>query len=87
MDQEWFEKFRIQLDEYYAWPALYAFKFIVPSGKEGEVKALFPNHTISKKPSKNGKYTSITAEAMLPSSEAVIKIYEAAAKIEGILAL
>lgn len=87
MDQEWFEKFRIQLDEYYAWPSLYAFKFIVPSGKEGEVKALFPNHNISEKPSKNGKYISLTAEAMLPSSEAVIKIYEAAAKIEGILAL
>jgi putative lipoic acid-binding regulatory protein len=87
MDQQWFEKFRVQLDEFYAWPALYTFKFIVPTGKESEVKALFPNHTTSERPSKNGKYTSVTTEAMLPSSEAVIKIYEAAAKIEGILAL
>jgi putative lipoic acid-binding regulatory protein len=59
----------------------------VPTGKEEEVKNLFPNHTTSEKLSKNGKYTSITINMMMPSSNAVIAVYQAAAVIEGIIAL
>ncbi|HPW61408.1 MAG TPA: DUF493 family protein [Cyclobacteriaceae bacterium] len=87
MDQQWLNNFREQLDRYHAWPALYTFKFIVPRGKEEEVKLLFPKHTSSEKPSKNGNYTSITFKMMMPSSEAVIEIYQTAAQIEGIIAL
>lgn len=87
MDEQWFTNFREKLDQHYAWPALYRFKFIVPTGKEAEVKALFPNHTTTERPSKNGNYTSVTTEAMLPSADAVIEIYQAAALIKGIIAL
>jgi len=87
MDQQWSNNFREQLDRYHAWPALYTFKFIVPRGKEEDVKLLFPKHTSSEKPSKNGNYTSITFKMMMPSSEAVIEIYQTAAQIEGIIAL
>jgi len=87
MDANWLKKFREKLDGHYAWPSLYTFKFIVPSGKEDEVKKLFPHHTSSEKLSKNGKYTSITINMMMPSSEAVIQVYEAASVIEGIIAL
>jgi len=87
MDQQWLNKFRDQLDRHHAWPTLYTFKFIVPRGKEDEVKLLFPKHTSSEKPSKNGNYTSITFKMMMPSSEAVIEIYQTAAQIEGIIAL
>jgi putative lipoic acid-binding regulatory protein len=87
MDKQWLDKFRDQLDRHHAWPTLYTFKFIVPSGKEEEVKALFPNHTSTEKPSKNGNYTSVTFKMMMPSSVAVIEIYMSAAQIEGIIAL
>jgi len=87
MDAIWLANFREKLDSHYAWPSLYTFKFIVPSGKEEEVKYLFPNHTTSARPSKNGKYISITINMMMPSSDAVIEVYQSASVIEGIIAL
>lgn len=87
MDANWVTNFREKLDSHYAWPALYTFKFIVPTGKEDAVKNLFPNHTSSEKLSKNGKYTSITINMMMPSSDAVITVYQTASVIEGIIAL
>lgn len=79
--------FREKLDQHYAWPSLYMFKFIVPTGREDQVKKLFPLHTTSEKLSKNGNYTSITIQMMMPSSEAVIGIYQQASSIEGLIAL
>lgn len=87
MDAQWIENFRKQLDQHHAWPFVYTFKFIVPAGKEITLKALFPNHTATEKASKNGNYTSFTYQMMMPSSEAVVEIYQAAAKIEGLIAL
>lgn len=87
MDEQWFENFKIQLDQFYAWPALYTFKFIVPAGKEQELKVLFHNHTTTERPSKKGNYTSITIDVMAPNAEAVVEFYKAATKIEGIVAL
>jgi uncharacterized protein len=87
MDQEWIRSFREKLDQHYAWPSLYMFKFIVPTGREDQVKSLFPLHTTTEKLSKQGNYTSITIQMMMPSSQAVISIYERAAAIEGLIAL
>ena len=87
MNEQWLINFREKLDQHYAWPALYRFKFIVPTGKEAEVKALFPNHTTTERPSKYGNYTCVTTEAMLPSADAVIEIYQAAALIKGIISI
>ncbi len=87
MDQERLKSFREKLDQHYAWPSLYMFKFIVPSDKEDAVKKLFPKHTSSEKHSENGKYTSITVQMMMPSSEAVVRVYEQASAIDGLIAL
>lgn len=87
MDQESINSFREKLDKHYAWPSVYLFKFIVPTGKEEEVKKLFPLHNSSEKLSKNGKYTSISVQMMMPSSDAVIDVYIRAAEIEGLIAL
>jgi putative lipoic acid-binding regulatory protein len=87
MDKEWIRSFGEKLDQHYAWPSLYIFKFIVPSGKEEAVKNLFPNHITTEKSSRQGKYTSITVQMMMPSSEAVINIYKLASAIEGLIAL
>ena len=87
MDDNWIASFQKKLDEHYAWPALYTYKFIVPTGKENEVKALFPYHPTTERESKQGNYTSVTVQLMMPSSEAVVAIYKKAALIEGIVAL
>jgi putative lipoic acid-binding regulatory protein len=87
MDEQWISGFKTKLDQHHSWPSLYIYKFIVPTGKEDEVKKLFPNHTVTEKLSRNGNYTSLTIQVMEPSSEAVIAIYREAATIEGIVAL
>jgi uncharacterized protein len=87
MDKDWIMSFRDKLDQHYAWPSLYMFKFIVPTGKETAVKNLFPLHNTTEKLSKQGNYTSITIQMMMPSSDAVIAIYEQASAIEGLIAL
>jgi uncharacterized protein len=87
MDTQWINSFREKLDKHYAWPSLYLFKFIVPTAREQEVRDLFPRHEATGKLSKQGNYTSITVQMMMPSSEAVIEVYEKAAQIEGIVAL
>jgi uncharacterized protein len=87
MDAAWIKSFKEKLDQHYAWPSIYIFKFIVPTGQEEEVKKLFPLHNPVEKLSKQGKYTSITIQMMMPSSEAVVTIYEQASVIKGLIAL
>ncbi|NMM46792.1 DUF493 family protein [Marinigracilibium pacificum] len=81
------QKFKDQLDASYQWPALYKYKFIVPSDKIDEVKALFPKSEVVIKPSKKGNYASLTADIMSPSSDDIIKVYLKASEIEGIISL
>lgn len=87
MDENWINSFREKLDEHYAWPALYIYKFIVPTGQEDLVKKLFPLNAATEKLSKQGNYTSVTIQVMMHSSDAVIEMYLKAAEIEGIVAL
>lgn len=81
------QDFKQKLDEQYSWPSLYMFKFIVPKGRETEVMDLFPYNELSTKSSKNGNYISVTAKVMMGSSDDIIKIYEEAYKIEGVISL
>lgn len=87
MDQEWINNFRAKLDDHYSWPALYIFKFIVPIEKENELKSLFPLHTSTDKHSNQGKYVSVTFNMMMPSSTAVVEVYERVSAVEGVIAL
>jgi hypothetical protein len=87
MDQEWVNNFRIKLDEHHSWPTVYIFKFIVPKGKETELKNLFPLHTSTDKVSTQGNYISVTFQMMMHSSDAVIEVYERVSTIEGLISL
>jgi putative lipoic acid-binding regulatory protein len=87
MDENWFVSFREKLEQHHAWPSLYIFKFIVPAGQQDQVKNLFPQHTATEKLSNKGNYVSVTIQAMMQSSDAVIEMYKRAALIEGIVAL
>ena len=73
------------------WPALYLFKFIVPADpqKIAQTEALFNTDyaEVQLRPSKTGKYVSVSAKEMMMSAEKVIERYQAATKIEGLMAL
>ncbi|MCH7414034.1 DUF493 domain-containing protein [Belliella sp. R4-6] len=81
------EAFKEKLEAQMTFPALYMFKFIVPSGQEHKVAALLPNNDMELKNSSQGKYVSVTIRAMMASSDAVLDVYERASKIEGVIAL
>ena len=88
MDPQWLESFRGKLDNFYAWPSLYTFKFIVPAGKHNDLRQLFPMHTtVTEKTSEKGKYISLTYQMMMPSTDSVIAVYQKVAVIKGIVAL
>ncbi len=87
MTEEWIAGFKVKLDAVYVWPSLYVFKFIVPHQHVSEVKVLFPNHVSTEKQSEKGKYTSITFNMMMPSSDAVVSVYQKVKHIEGLIAL
>ncbi|GGF34779.1 hypothetical protein GCM10011339_23830 [Echinicola rosea] len=79
--------FKEKLEEQTSFPALYMFKFIVPSGKEDEVKDLLPKHEVVFKESAKGTYVSATIKAMMKDSQSIIDVYDRASKIEGIISL
>ncbi|SNS11846.1 hypothetical protein SAMN06295967_103257 [Belliella buryatensis] len=81
------QAFKEKLEAQMNFPALYMFKFIVQAGKENEVAALLPNNEMKLKSSSKGTYVSATIKAMMGSSEAVLDVYERAAKIEGVISL
>ena len=87
MNPEQIKSFKEKLEQTHAWPMLYLFKFIVPKGKEEEVRHLFIRHPPTEKSSQNGNFTSFTVQIMMHSSDAVIEVYQQAAAIEGIIAL
>ncbi len=81
------DEFKERLDQEHQWPTWYLFKFIVPSHTEAAVSKLFPVEAVSVKASSKGKYRSVSAKLMMNSSEDVMRIYEKAYQIEGVLAL
>lgn len=83
-----FAKFRQLLDGHYQWPAVYTFKFIVPRASTEQLLCIFAsNAEVSVRESSAGKYQSVTARMIMSSSDRVIAVYEAVAKIDGIIAL
>ncbi|MFC2126183.1 DUF493 domain-containing protein [Bacteroidota bacterium] len=79
--------FKEQLEKHHVFPGSYTFKFILPALKIGMIKAILPKDVIVLKPSRNGKYVSVTAKMKVESSDDVIRIYKEAANIEDIIKL
>jgi uncharacterized protein len=84
-----FDELRKKLDNE-SWPAIYMFKFIVPSDnhKIALIESFFEDDAeIKMQASTNGKYTSITIRQVMLDAPAIIEIYVKAAAIEGIISL
>ncbi|GAB7022778.1 DUF493 family protein [Salidesulfovibrio brasiliensis] len=81
------DKFMETLDEHHEWPCPFIFKFIMPTESLPVFEERFPETEYSLKESKSGKYTSVTMEPHVCSAEEVVKVYEKAADIPGIMSL
>jgi len=81
-----FDKLYEQLKEQ-KYPLIFPFKFIGPPEKVYQLKKLLKDAELSEKPSRNGKYVSLTAKAMMMDPDSIINIYKEAAKIKGIVTL
>ena len=85
-----FKALQNKLNEAGDWPRVYFFKFIIPSDnkKLARVEALFgPEAQVYIKQSTNGNYLSISAKELMLNAESIIKRYEKAVQIEGLMAL
>ncbi|WP_143959402.1 DUF493 family protein [Litoribacter populi] len=81
------ESFKEKLEAQTNFPSVYMFKFIIPNGRQDEIAALLPNCDMTVKESTKGTYVSATIKAMMPSSDAVMDVYERASTIEGVISL
>ena len=90
MEQARLDKLKASLDEVHGWPSVYMFKFVITTEiqKEKQLLKIFTEDIeVSKRLSKNGKYTSLTIKEVLFSADDVIARYKAAYQIEGVIAL
>ena len=82
-----FEKFKQLLDEQVSWPDYYTFKFITKTDSKHHVINILEDHQIMERPSKNGKYTSISSRKIFNSADEIVEVYESVSKIEGVINL
>lgn len=77
-------------DNITSFPYIYMFKFIIKSDNKtmALVEVIFDNDAeIIQKQSTKGNYISITVKQVVLSVDEIIKIYEKAATIEGVISL
>ncbi|WP_278035190.1 DUF493 family protein [Flavobacterium nitratireducens] len=89
--EEFFDRLRTELEKSNSWPAIYLFKFIVPTDVEKikQVDAAFDGMGAVMKTtqSKTGKFTSVSIDVQMQSPQAVIDKYIEVSTIEGIISL
>ena len=89
--QEFYERLKEELDNANVWPAEYLFKFIVPTENENvaTVENAFNDmgSVIKTTKSKNEKFTSISVDVRMKSSQSIIDKYLAVSTVPGIISL
>ena len=70
------------------WPRAYKFKFVVKAHLVEMAKTeLFEGLEVDERVSAKGSYVSLTCEQVLRNSDEVLRVYEKAQNIEGIISL
>ncbi len=82
-----YQPFRERLEKEHSWPDEYMFKFIVPEEKAESLRMQLPELDFTVKKSSRGKYISFTARVIINSTDEVIRIYEEANQVKGLIAL
>lgn len=90
-ESDFYKKLEASLNETTTFPTKYMYKFIIPTDKEkfATIESIFDNlgAVINSKPSKTGKYTSLTVLVNMDSAEQVIEKYKEVSKVEGVISL
>ncbi len=81
------KKFKTLLNNQYAWPADYLFKFIVTKEYKEELLVILGGHKAIEKPSSKGKYVSVSLRILMHSAEEVMALYTKAAKVKTVISL
>lgn len=89
--REFYDRLKVELDLSNSWPALYLYKFIVPTDEDNivRVEEAFDcmGAVIKTTKSKTGKFTSISVDVMMKDSQEIIDKYIEVSKIKGIISL
>ncbi|CAM2906077.1 DUF493 family protein [Flavobacterium frigoris] len=89
--EEFYTRLKVELDMSNTWPALYLFKFIVPSENDNivRVEQAFDcmGAVIKTTKSKTGKFTSISVDVQVKDSQEVVDKYLEVSTIKGIVSL
>ena len=90
-ETEFYKKLKKTLLETTKFPTEYMYKFIIPASddKFKEIENVFDNMgaVINSKPSKTGKYTSLTILVNMKTADEIIEKYKEVAKVEGVISL
>ena len=86
-EDAWWPRFQQLLDEQIDFPDEYLFKFIVPADELAALKKIFGRHPVTVRSSSKGRYVSVTAKMHMHSSDEIIALYRAAAKVERVMML
>lgn len=89
--EDFYVRLKSELEESTTWPAIYLYKFIVPTTETNInlVENTFNNMgaVIQTHSSKTGKYTSISINVTMQDADKVIEKYQELSIIEGIISL
>jgi putative lipoic acid-binding regulatory protein len=89
--EDFYERLKVELDNSNSWPAVYLFKFIVPTKDDNvfQVEEAFNcmGAVIKTTKSKTGKFTSISVDVTMKDSQGIINKYIEVSKIKGIISL
>lgn len=89
--EEFYDRLKVELDLSNTWPALYLFKFIVPTENDNvkRVELAFDcmGAVIKTTKSKTGKFTSVSVDVQVKDSQEIIDKYLEVSTIEGIVSL
>lgn len=89
--QEFYDRLKVELDMSNTWPALYLYKFIVPSVDDNvlRVEEAFDcmGAVIKTTKSKTGKFTSISVDVTMKDAQEIVDKYIEVSTIKGIISL
>jgi putative lipoic acid-binding regulatory protein len=89
--EEFYERLKVELDISNTWPALYLFKFIVPTENDNveRVELAFDcmGAIIKTTKSKTGKFTSISVDVQVKDAQEIVDKYLEVSTIKGIISL
>ena len=90
-ESDFYRKLKLSLEETTTFPTDYMYKFIIPTSDEkfASIENIFNNlgAVINSKPSKTGKYTSLTILVRMKTADDIIVKYKKVSNVEGVISL